>query len=241
MCYNDFKAELYLRGRKLSYTVRPMCKEDIDLVTEIDHEAFPTMWPPANYERELKMPLAHYIVAQEDRPTTERARAAAAEEKEHTSLTPRVQPLPHYKNTINTKKLPPADKQYIVGFAGLWIMADEAHITNIAVRQSHRRQGIGEFLLISMINLALELNAHILTLEVRASNISAQSLYHKYGFSKVNVRHGYYTNNKENALVLASEDIISAAFQKRLNQLKKAHADRWGIATCALPVSPHIT
>jgi ribosomal-protein-alanine N-acetyltransferase len=98
------------------------------------------------------------------------------------------------------------------------------------VRRSYRQRGIGELLLISMIDLALELNAHILTLEVRASNISAQSLYYKYGLSVVNVRQGYYTNDKENALVMTSEDITSAAFQEHLNRLKKAHADRWGIA-----------
>ena len=184
----------------MSYGVRPMCQEDIAQVTEIDHEAFPTIWPPANYERELKTPLAHYIVAQD------------------AAYSP------------STEELPATDKQDVIGFAGLWMMADEAHITNIAVRQSHRGRGIGEFLLISMINLALELNARIITLEVRASNISAQSLYYKYGFSLVQVRQGYYTNNKENALVMTSEDITSAAFQKRLNQLKKAHAERWGTA-----------
>ena len=186
----------------MSYGIRPMCQEDTSQVTEIDHEVFPTMWPPANYERELKMPLAHYIVAHEGSPSTVKT----------------------------TEESPPTDKQHIVGFAGFWMMGDEAHITNIAVRQNHRRLGIGELLLISMTNLALELGAHILTLEVRASNISAQSLYYKYGFSLVQVRQGYYTNNKENALVMAVEDITSKAFQKRLKQLEQAHAHRWGIA-----------
>jgi len=110
------------------------------------------------------------------------------------------------------------------------MMADEAHITNIAVRKSCRRRGIGELLLISMIDLILELNAHLVTLEVRASNIAAQGLYHKYGFSQLHVRPGYYTDNKENALVLAAKDITSVAFQRRFNRLKKAHARRWGIA-----------
>jgi ribosomal-protein-alanine N-acetyltransferase len=206
-----------------------MRKEDIAQVTEIDHEAFPTMWPPANYERELRTPLAYYIIAHEGSPTTAKTRVTVTKEKGPASLVPRVQQLLHYKPTLNTEELPTADKQYIVGFAGLWMMADEAHLTNIAVRRSHRQRGIGEFLLISMIDLALELNAHILTLEVRASNISAQSLYYKYGLNVVNVRQGYYTNDKESALVMASEDITSAAFRKRLNQLKKAHADRWGI------------
>jgi ribosomal-protein-alanine N-acetyltransferase len=196
----------------LSYDIRPMCREDVAQVTEIDQEAFPTMWPPANYERELKMPLAHYIVAREVSPTTG------------------VQPLTNCKHDLSTGELLPADKQYLVGFAGLWMMADEAHITNIAVRQSHRCRGIGELLLISMTNLALELDARMLTLEVRASNMAAQSLYYKYGFSLVKVRQGYYTNDKEDALVMAIEDITSAAFQKRLSQLQKVHADRWGLA-----------
>jgi ribosomal-protein-alanine N-acetyltransferase len=177
-----------------------MRKEDIAQITEIDHEAFPTMWPPANYERELNTPLAHYIVVHEGSLTIE--------------------------ETGGTGKPPPADEQYIVGFAGIWMMADEAHLTNIAVRRSHRRRGIGELLLISIINLALELDARILTLEVRASNISAQSLYHKYGFSQINIRQGYYTDNKESALVMAIEDITSAAFQERLNQLKEVYHSR---------------
>jgi ribosomal-protein-alanine N-acetyltransferase len=196
----------------LSYDIRPICREDVPQVTEIDQEAFPTMWPPANYERELKMPLAHYIVAHEVSPTTG------------------VQPLTNCKHDLSTGKLLPADKQYLVGFAGLWMMADEAHITNIAVRQSHRRRGIGELLLISMTKLALELGARMLTLEVRASNMAAQSLYYKYGFSLVKVRQGYYTNDKEDALVMAIEDITSTSFQKHLSQLQKAHADRWGLA-----------
>ena len=196
----------------MSYDIRPMCREDVAQVTEIDQEAFPTMWPPANYERELKTPLAHYIVAHEAVPTTGKTGVAVT------------------KDALSTEGPPHADRRYIVGFAGIWMMADEAHLTNIAVRRSHRRQGIGELLLISMINVALELEARILTLEVRASNISAQSLYYKYGFNQMNVRQGYYTNNKENALVMATEDITSAAFQKRLNQLKKAYSRKWGLA-----------
>jgi ribosomal-protein-alanine N-acetyltransferase len=182
----------------LPYCVRPMCNEDVSQVTEIDQEAFPTMWPPANYKRELGTQLAHYIIAHEVSTATDGDEAAVTNER-----------------------------QYVVGFAGFWMMANEAHITNIAVRKSHRRRGIGELLLISMIDLALELGAQLITLEVRASNIAAQGLYHKYGLNQLHIRPGYYTDNKENALVLASEDITSAAFQRRFKRLKKAHAQRW--------------
>jgi ribosomal-protein-alanine N-acetyltransferase len=181
----------------LPYCVRPMRNEDVGQVTEIDQEAFPTMWPPANYERELGTKLAHYIVAHE------------------------------VKNPGDGKASETNRGQYIIGFAGFWMMASEAHITNIAVRKSHRRRGIGEMLLISMIDLALKLGGHLVTLEVRASNTAAQGLYRKYGLNQLHIRPGYYTDNKENALVLANQDIASPAFQQRLERLKEAHARRW--------------
>ena len=216
--------------KKLSYYVRLMHKEDTAQVTEIDHEAFPTMWPPANYERELQTRLAHYIVAHEKSKAVEKTEVTVAPGKSFPHLAYRVRQLFNQDRILSTKEPPLTGRQYIVGFAGFWMMADEAHITNIAVRHSLRRQGIGELLLISMIDLAMGLDVRILTLEVRASNTAARSLYHKYGFSQVNVRRGYYTDNKEDALVMATENITSAAFQTHLNQLKKAHSRRWGIA-----------
>jgi len=125
--------------------------------------------------------------------------------------------------------LPPPRKEYVFGFSGFWVMVDEAHITNIAVREICRRQGIGELLLISVIDMAVELNARIVTLEVRASNIAAQSLYHRYGFAQVGLRRGYYTDNREDAVIMSTENIALASFQAHLNQLKQAHSRKWGI------------
>jgi ribosomal-protein-alanine N-acetyltransferase len=161
--------------------LRLMKQEDVPQVTEIDREAFPTLWPPANYERELKNGLAHYIVAGDE------------------------------------------GGQYITGFAGLWMLVDEAHITNIAVREKHRRQGIGEALLIAIIELAIELGAQLITLEVRASNTEAQKLYSKYGFVRVGLRRGYYTDNREDAVLMSIEDVKSAT--AKLERLKRAHAE----------------
>jgi ribosomal-protein-alanine N-acetyltransferase len=161
--------------------LRSMSQEDILQVTEIDREAFPTQWPPANYERELKNGLAHYIVAGDE------------------------------------------GRQYITGFAGLWMLVDEAHITNIAVREKHRRRGIGEGLLIGIIELAIELGAKLITLEVRASNSEAQKLYAKYGFVRVGLRRGYYTDNREDAVLMSIEDVKSAKVQ--LEDWKRAHSE----------------
>ncbi|MEE9520905.1 MAG: GNAT family N-acetyltransferase, partial [Dehalococcoidales bacterium] len=168
----------------MTYYVRLMREGDIAQVTEIDREAFPSDWPPVNFEHELHSWLAHYIVACKERETEETPEATIAPKRDTSKLAPRVRQLFNYARLYSVE-LPPLAREYIMGFAGFWIMADEAHITNFAVREIHRRQGIGERLLISMIDLATELNARILTLEVRASNIAAQNLYGKYGFAQV--------------------------------------------------------
>jgi ribosomal-protein-alanine N-acetyltransferase len=81
-----------------------------------------------------------------------------------------------------------------------------------------------------MINLATELNARITTLEVRASNTIAQSLYYKYGFTQTGLRHNYYIDNKEDAVIMSTENITSASFQAHLQRLKQVHSRKWGIA-----------
>ncbi|MCD8511841.1 MAG: ribosomal protein S18-alanine N-acetyltransferase [Bacillus sp. (in: Bacteria)] len=90
----------------------------------------------------------------------------------------------------------------IVGYNGVWVIIDEAHITNIAVHSDFRRQGIGELLLEGAIKLAKELGAKKLTLEVRVSNYAAQSMYKKKGFQNGGIRKNYYTDNQEDAQIM---------------------------------------
>ena len=213
----------------MSYYVRRMREKDVAEVTEVDHEAFPTMWPPANYERELQTRLAHYVVAYEEDKTSPGGGANTTQDKKPVHWASRIRQL-FCDNHPDERELSATGRDWLVGFAGFWMMADEAHITNIAVRKSYYRQGIGELLLIAMIDLATELNARIVTLEVRASNIAARNLYDKYGFTQVGLRRGYYTDNKEDARALSLEDISSASFQVRLSRLKKAHSGKWGVA-----------
>ena len=205
--------------KKLPYYVRPMHKEDVVQVTEIDREAFPTQWPSPNYQHELRNRLAHYVVACDEEKTADKPEVKAFPEK---GLARLRQLFSHRRFSGN--ELPPPSGHYIIGYAGFWVMADEAHITSIAMREAYRRQGIGESLLISIIERATELKAHIVTLEVRASNIAAQNLYAKYGFSQVGVRHGYYIDNREDGILMSTENITSAAFQAHLQQLKQAHS-----------------
>ena len=205
-----------------------MRREDIVQVTAIDHEAFPTMWPPPNYKRELQNRLAHYIVACDEDETIDEPEVEVPPEKGISGLASRVKRLLHYDRFFKNEPLSQG-KQYIQGFAGFWILADEAHLTNIAVRVKCFRQGIGELLLISVIDLAAELNARLITLEVRISNTAAQNLYRKYGFIQVGLRRGYYIDNKEDAILMSIENIMSASFQAKFKRLKQAHFRRWEI------------
>ena len=115
--------------------------------------------------------------------------------------------------------MPP--RLYIAGFSGIWMMADEAHITNIAVRQEYRGKGIGGLLLIATIDLAHQLNASFLTLEVRTSNSAAQKLYARYGFARTGLRRGYYLDNKEDAVIMSTETFASPVFQARVRELRE--------------------
>jgi len=205
-----------------------MRKEDIAQVNEIDREAFPTQWPPPDYRRELQNPLARLIVVGDEGKTVAEPEVKAPSEKGFSGLASMVRRLLNRERFFGEKAS--SGNQYILGFAGMWVMADEAHITNIAVRKQYQRQGIGERLLISIIDFATKLKADFITLEVRASNTVAQSLYQKYGFTQVGVRPGYYTDNREDALLMSSESITSAPFQARFQQLKRAHASK-----CEMP------
>jgi len=210
----------------LAYYIRYMRKEDIRQVNEIDREAFPTQWPPPDYRRELQNPLARLIVVCGDNHQAEAPGKDRPRENE-TGLMSRIKRWWRQKGFFR-KESPQPSEQFVIGFASMWVMADEAHITNIAVRSSYQRQGIGELLLISIIKLAAEVKADIVTLEVRVSNLPAQRLYQKYGFVEVGLRHGYYTDNREDALLMSAGSITSAPFQAQLQQLKRAHARKYG-------------
>ncbi len=88
-----------------------------------------------------------------------------------------------------------------VAYMGMWVLADEGHITNVAVAKDFRRRGIAKALISDFISFADEKNLAFLTLEVRKSNISAISLYKSFGFCEVGVRKKYYDNTEDAVLM----------------------------------------
>lgn len=110
----------------------------------------------------------------------------------------------------------------VVGFAGLWVMVDEAHITTFAVDPRWRRRGVGQRLLLRLLELANDRRAREATLEVRLSNVPARRLYEKYGFRPVGIRPRYYSDNGEDALIMTTDPLASAAMRDRVATLREA-------------------
>lgn len=95
----------------------------------------------------------------------------------------------------------------VVGFAGMWIIIDEAHITNIAVHPEYRGFGIGSMLMESLLSICKLERVTAITLEVRVSNERAINLYKKYGFEEEGIRKNYYEDNREDALIMWKRDL----------------------------------
>lgn len=90
----------------------------------------------------------------------------------------------------------------VIGFAGTWIVLDEAHITNIAVHPDFRKHGIASKLLEALISYCKEHGCIAFTLEVRSGNKAAKGLYEKHNFKQEGIRKGYYEDNKEDAIIM---------------------------------------
>jgi ribosomal-protein-alanine N-acetyltransferase len=210
-----------------AYHIRRMADRDISQALDIDLDAFPDQWPHptlSSFHHELRNKLAHYLVIAQ-------GSAAAARDNGH-----RVIGLK--ERLLLLKKLFSYDRyfgkagsyaagEHLVGMAGIWMMVDEAHIVTIAVRRSHRHKGMGEWLLLSLIDLSMQLRAKYVTLEVRESNRTAQALYEKYGFTTAGTRRKYYSDNGEDALIMTTCELDSPAYLERLHRLRQELNTRW--------------
>lgn len=104
----------------------------------------------------------------------------------------------------------------LVGYAGMWVLFDEAHITNVAVMAEYRNRGYGERIMRGMMEDAVKFGATSMTLEVREHNLTAQRLYAKLGFSQNGFRPRYYDDTGEGALLLWNRDILKTIGEKPL-------------------------
>jgi ribosomal-protein-alanine N-acetyltransferase len=179
---------------ELPYVVEPMTLADLDSIMEIERIAFSTPWSARAYRYEITQNEQSIMLV--------------------------VRPATHPRGPVAKLRewLEPARPSSLVGYAGLWLLLHEAHVCTIAVHPERRRQGLGELLLIALLDQAMERGARQATLEVRVTNLAAQGLYHKYGFEIVSVRKRYYSDNGEDAYIMTTPPFDTAEFQSNLQQ-----------------------
>lgn len=120
------------------------------------------------------------------------------------------------------------DINKLIGYLGFWLIADEAHVTTVAVKPEYRGNSLGELMLTQCLERCASQSIHWVTLEVRVTNYTAQNLYYKYGFASVGIRPKYYQDNQEDALIMTTPDISTADFRKLCGGLKEELKQRLG-------------
>ncbi len=206
-----------------------MTLDDIAQVMEVEEQSFPTIWPSTAFKREIQHNrLGRYLVAVQHREDAEESRNGASPEGDpHPSSLGRF--VGGLRHILDGDETPPEERnELVVGFVGVWLLIDEAHIVTIAVRDGHRRRGVGELLLIAAIETALKDRQEVVTLECRVSNAVALRLYEKYGFRRVDIRPRYYSDDNEDAYVLSVSDIGTVSHESRFERLRNEHRQRCG-------------
>ena len=205
----------------MRYVIERMTMSDVPRVIEIERLAYPSTWPASAYRKELQdNRWAHYIVLRDRHLLEEQAVVGQEVQQEPGKLRrSRLFPLSLLPSRSGVT-VPSQEVASIIGFAGLWLMVDEAHITTIAMHPDHRRRGLGELLLMSLVDIAYSIKAKWVTLEVRVSNYTAQSLYRKYGFRDAGLRRRYYSDNQEDALIMWTDEINSLEYKQKFLELK---------------------
>jgi ribosomal-protein-alanine N-acetyltransferase len=211
----------------MRYRVEPMRVEHIPIVHQIEKRCFTQPWPQNAYRREIQSNrMAHYFVVRrlEDGAEPEPVEVAAAASSDGGLLGKLARLFRGSEEPAPNSAVLETELKSIVGYAGLWLMTDEAHITTIAVSPDYQGYGIGELLLLGLIERAQQIGARWLTLEVRVSNKVAQALYEKYTFKEMGLRRRYYSDNNEDALVMWTDPIESETFQSAVAR----HRERLG-------------
>ena len=216
--------------RAMPFAVRPLTERDIAQSAEIEREAFPSLFPPTQFKRELKNRRASYMVAWlQDNGQASAPPAPGPEEEPRRPLFGRLLHTAASRWLGRPSAWEPGI-DYVVGFLGIWYSVDDAHIISVGVREEYRGQGIGELLLIAAVEQAMSRPVEAVTLEVRVSNEVAKGLYSKYGFTERGRRKGYYTDNREDALIMTTDPISVPPFPELFRKLVGAHEERWGPA-----------
>lgn len=205
--------------------LRRLRKEDITEVVEIEREAFSPIWTGSPFKRDINNKRACYLVACIEADDSEPLPTDDPVEEPRSWLSRLAE---RFGFGGNGSEAAVEDDYEIAGYVSVWYQGDEAHIVEIAVRETLRGNGIGELLLIGSLRAAVEYGSHVMTLEARVSNFIAQRLYEKYNFKSVGIRKGYYSDNREDAVIMTTSPIDTEEYDRMFRELQETWKSRWG-------------
>lgn len=218
----------------LPVSVRRLRVDDIDQVVAIEKEAFSPLWVSSSFKRDINNKRANYLVACFDEGVSpeeilaefDADQSAPDENQRPPKLLSRVLGRLGFSASIEP---PTADDAFnIAGYVSVWYQGEEAHITEIAVKETLRGRGVGELLLIGSLKAAIEYGSKVMTLEARVSNFIAHRLYQKYSFKSVGIRKAYYSDNREDAVIMTTSPINTSEYETLFAGLQSMYQSRWG-------------
>jgi ribosomal-protein-alanine N-acetyltransferase len=218
----------------LPVTVRRLRLDDIDQVVAIEKEAFSPLWVSTSFKRDINNDRANYLVACFDEEVS--AEEILAEIDSDPSAVNEEPPPPKLWSRVlgrlglSSKDGPNTveDLFNIAGYVSVWYQGEEAHITEIAVKETLRGRGVGELLLIASLKASIDHGSKVMTLEARVSNFIAHRLYQKYSFKSVGIRKAYYSDNREDAVIMTTTPIDTPEYDTLFNGLQSTYQTRWG-------------
>jgi [ribosomal protein S18]-alanine N-acetyltransferase len=194
----------------LELKLQPPQSEQLSQVVDLDRRCLGGLWSLEGYQRELNSPNSSLLVLSIPIEIDKSDRLL-----ERTSLHISSPPNP----TI-------ANREQIVGFGCFWAILEEAHITLLMIHPEYQGQGLGQLLLVALLEDAMRRKLERATLEVRVSNKAAISLYKKFGFQVAGRRKGYYQETGEDASILWRGDLHRPEFAEEIKTWQKHIRDR---------------
>jgi|TARA_Y100000588_G_scaffold55052_1_gene52486 ribosomal-protein-alanine N-acetyltransferase len=218
--------------------IRRLRVDDIGQVVAIEKEAFSPLWVSASFKRDLNNKRTNYLVACFDEDVSSELIWA----ENHSESTPpekEIEPQSLWSrvfgrfgfSSVSDETIDITEVFNIAGYVSVWYQGEEAHITEIAVKESLRGRGVGELLLIGSLKAAIDHGSKVMTLEARVSNFIAHRLYQKYSFKSVGVRKAYYSDNREDAVIMTTSPIDTVEYRNLFDGLQSSYLARWGRMT----------
>ena len=229
----------------------PLTTALLPAAVELDQLCLGGLWTSDGYRREIESPNSVLLVLQ---PKGRRQNAEGKPQgSDVQAFNLNAQPLETLE-TLQAKELetkngsstlspscaPAASPPPLLGLGCLWSIADEAHITVLAVHPAYRQQGLGQALLCALLTSAWKQQLKWATLEVRASNETAIALYQKFGFQALGRRKRYYQDNGEDAIILWLNHLQNPEFCATLQQWQNQVVDRLNLAKWQLTTTNYL-